>query len=102
MLESIINEMTNTLDNMQCISPLRDYEPSSSHVRDCKLPSMGEFEFSQYDFDEIVAADTSISDEPIEKTYERAVDIISECAVNLVQELIVEEEVESLVDSEEI
>ena len=97
-----MNVMTNTLDNMQCISPLRDCEPSSPHVRDCKLSSMREFEFSQYDFDETVAAVTSISDEPIEKTYERVVDIISERAVNLVQELIVEEEVESLVDSEEI
>ena len=26
---SIMNEMTNTLDNMQCISPFRDCDPSS-------------------------------------------------------------------------
>ena len=80
ILDNIMDGMTNTYSNMRVLSPFQDEETTS--------------------FSETINAVASITHETIDETYDKAADVVSECALDFIHEMIIQEVVDSTVEDE--
>ena len=78
ILENIMHEMTNTYDNIITLPP----------VQDAQTPN----------YIETMQAVASITHETVDETYDKAVDVISECALDFIDKLITQEVVGSVLE----
>ena len=80
ILDNIMDGMTNTYNNMRVLSPIQNEETTS--------------------FSETINAVASITHETIDETYDKAADVVSECALDFIHEMIIQEVVDSTVEDE--
>lgn len=102
-LDTIINEMTLTREGMQCLSPIRALSPERN--LESPLPVIEESDTEEtttqeVSTEEIATAVESINDSALDTLYNQAGATISNCAVGLVEELVLEAEIDSYVDKE--
>ena len=101
-LDSIINEMTLTREGMQCLSPIRDLSPERN--LESPLPVSEESDTEEISQEgltqETITAVESINNSTLEMVYNQAGAVISNCAVGLVEELVLEAEIDNYVDKE--
>ena len=80
ILDNIMDGMTNTYNNMRVLSPIQDEETTS--------------------FSETINAVASITHDTVDETYDKAADVVSECALDFIHEMIIQEVVDSAVEQE--
>lgn len=103
-LDNIINEMTLTREGMQCLSPIREMSPERN--LESPLPVIEESDTEEtttqeVSTEELTTAVESINNSTLDRVYDQAGDIISNCAVGLIEELVLEAEIDSYVDKAE-
>ena len=90
LLDQLMNNITETFRHPPCLSPLKKTTPPP-----CSPPP-----FTPPLDEETLYAVSSISNDPVEVAYERSLEIISQCGIEFVQELVIEEEVEKTITNE--
>ena len=90
LLDQLMNNITETFRQPPCLSPLSETTP----------PPCFPLPFTPLLDEETLYAVSSISNDTVEMDYERSLEKISQCGIDFVQELIIEEEVEKAITNE--